>query len=63
MEEWTPTTRFCSNCGKKIIGYRNKDGQLKVQCPYCKVVYISKKMSRRKERVEIIAPNGQEFLD
>ena len=63
MEKWTPTARFCSNCGKKIIGYRNEEGLLKVQCPYCGVVYVSKRINRRKERVEITAPEGQEFCD
>ena len=61
MKEWVPTKRFCSNCGKKITGYRNKDGILKVQCPYCKVTYVSLKKSRRREIVEIIAPSGEEF--
>ncbi len=40
MENWTPVARYCSNCGRKIIGYRNKDGLLKMQCPYCKVCYV-----------------------
>ena len=62
MEDWTPTARFCSNCGKKIIGYRDKNGMLKVQCPHCGVVYVRKKVNRRKERIEITAPEGQEFL-
>ena len=63
MGNWTPTERFCSHCGKKRIGYRNEDGLLKVECPYCKVVYVSKKINRRKERVEIYAPKRQEFCE
>ncbi len=63
MEDWTPTSRFCSNCGKKIIGYRNKDGLLKMQCPHCRAMYVSRKISRRKEVVEITAPKGEEFYD
>ena len=63
MEKWTPVARFCSNCGKKIIGYRKSEGVLKVQCQYCGVVYVSKRINRRKERVEITAPEGQEFCD
>ena len=63
MEKWTPVARFCSNCGKKIMGYRNNEGVLKVQCQYCGVVYVSKRINRRKERVEITAPEGQEFCD
>ena len=50
---------FVAVIGKKIIGYRNKDGLLKMQCPYCRVVYVSRKMSRRKEVVEVTAPQGQ----
>ncbi len=63
MEKWTPIARFCSNCGKKIIGNRNSEGLLKVQCQHCGVVYVSKRINRRKERVEITAPEGQEFCD
>ena len=63
MEDWTPTQRFCSNCGKKIIGYRNKAGLLKVQCQYCGMIIVGKKINRRKEKVELTAPEGQEFCD
>ena len=63
MENWTPVARYCSNCGRKIIGYRNKDGLLKMQCPYCKVCYVSKRKGRRKEVVEITAPPGEQFCD
>ena len=63
MEKWTPTARFCSNCGKKIIGCRNSEGMLKVQCQHCGVFYVSKRINRRKERVEITVPYGQEFCD
>lgn len=45
MEKWTPTARYCSNCGKKIIGYRNSEGMLKVQCQYCGVLYVSKRIN------------------
>ena len=63
MESWTPTARYCSNCGKKIVGYRNREGMLKIQCQYCGVVYVSKRINRRKERVEITAPTGEQFFD
>ena len=63
MESWTPTARYCSNCGKKIVGYRNREGMLKIQCQYCGVVYVSKRINRRKERVEITAPTDEQFFD
>lgn len=62
MEDWTPVVRFCSSCGKKIMGYRNKEGVYKMHCVYCGVVYVSKKMSRRRERVEITVPEGVEII-
>lgn len=53
--------RFCQNCGRKIKGYRNKNGAVKVSCPICDTFYNCQKISRRKEIVEINAPQGNEL--
>ena len=35
MQEWKPIIRHCRNCGAKTVGFKNKDGVIKVQCPKC----------------------------
>lgn len=57
--QWLPTIRLCCNCGNKIIGYRDKNGSLKIQCPHCFTSMVSKIMSRRHERVDVYAPPGE----
>lgn len=54
--QWTPIKRICSNCGRKIIGFKTKGGLLKVQCPSCHTCMVSKRMSRRHERIDVYAP-------
>ena len=49
---WKPTKRLCTNCGQVIIGYRNDKGLVKLQCPKCGLVMVSKRMSRRHERID-----------
>lgn len=56
--DWTPLVRICHNCGKKITGYRSKDGLLKLQCPNCRACMVCKSMSRRHERIDVFAPSG-----
>lgn len=59
---WKPTKRLCTNCGQVIIGYRNDKGLVKLQCPKCGLVMVSKRMSRRNERIDITPPPG-EYID
>ncbi len=59
MNIWVPSKRYCQNCGEKIIGFRDNKGGLKLTCPYCFTFYNCKKISRRKEKVEVVAPKNQ----
>ena len=59
----TPVYGYCRNCGKKIMGFRNKDGLLKVECPMCHTRYISQQKSRRHIVEDIYAPTGEEILE
>ena len=58
----TPVFGFCRNCGHKIMGFRNKDGLMKMECPYCHTRYVSKEKSRRHIVEDIYAPSGQEIV-
>ena len=43
QNEWKPTKRLCTNCGQLIVGYSNEKGFVKLQCPKCGLVMVSKK--------------------
>ncbi len=60
--QWIAIKRYCQNCGKLMIGYKSSDGMVKMECGNCHTYYVSKRISRRKERVEITAPPGQILL-
>ncbi len=59
---WTPLVMYCVNCSHQVIGYRNKDGKVKIQCPKCGVKYVSQKKGRRHEQIDVYAPEGQVAL-
>ena len=46
-------------CGSEVVGYRNEKDCVKLRCPKCGLVMVSKRMSRRRERIEVIAPPGE----
>ncbi len=54
--------RYCRNCGQKIIGYRDEDGMLRLKCPRCNAVSVSRKVTRRHEDVQEYAPPGQVII-
>ena len=62
FSEWIPVERYCCNCGKKMLGYRDKEGVARMQCTRCQVSIISIRKSRRREQIEVIAPVGQTAL-
>lgn len=63
MQEWKPVKRHCRNCGEKVVGFKNKQGVVKVSCPRCGVCSVSKMIDRRHERCDTYAPPGMECLD
>ena len=62
-DEWTPFSWHCANCGTIVVGYRNAQGAIKVQCNRCRVVMVRKIKSRRHSTIDVYAPEGQEELE
>ena len=62
-QEWKCAVLFCVNCAEKIIGFRNKEGKVKVECPKCGARYVSQKKGRRHEQIDVYAPVGQAALN
>lgn len=59
---WKPVRRICVNCGQELIGYQNGKGLVKMQCPRCGLVMVSRRISRRHERIDITPPPGN-YID
>lgn len=53
QESWNPVRRRCVNCGSEVVGYRNEKDCVKLRCSKCGLVMVSKRMSRRRERIDI----------
>ncbi len=45
----TPVYMFCPNCGNKLIGYKDENGGVKMQCKKCGIVAYSKYHPNKKE--------------
>lgn len=43
-EQWIPTVRYCLHCGKKLVGYMDKDGKVKMRCAHCSASIVSKRI-------------------
>ncbi len=61
QDTWKPTRRHCINCGQVLTGYRNENGLVKLQCARCGLVMVSKRISRRRERIDITPPHGEQI--
>ena len=53
---------YCPNCGTQLIGFKNAEGMIKVECKRCLAVSVRKVMGRRHNRIDIYAPKGQETV-
>ncbi len=53
------TVMYCVNCAEKVVGCRDKDGRAKIICHRCGAQYVSKRMGRRHDRIDVYAPIGQ----
>jgi len=54
---------LCNNCSNMVIGLRDKTGLTKFRCPRCGTLTVSSIVGRRHIRLDIYAPQGQEFID
>ena len=58
-EKWIRAIVHCPNCGTIVTGYRDKEGSAKMQCATCQAIMVTKRVSRRHERIDLYAPQGQ----
>lgn len=58
-ETWQSFRWHCPNCGKQVIGYKDKSGKIKVSCDSCKTVMIRITKGRRHDTIELYAPKNQ----
>lgn len=52
---WKPEEKLCINCGKKLVGNENSKGLVKYHCSRCGLVMISRKISRRHEKIDVVS--------
>lgn len=45
-----------------MTGYKNAQGDIKVECARCHVVMVRKMKGRRHDTIDLYAPKGQERL-
>ena len=58
-EKWIPAIIHCPNCGTIVTGYRDDKGCAKIHCETCQANMVTKQVSRRHERIDLFAPQGQ----
>lgn len=59
-ETWVPFSWHCSNCGTIVTGYKNQNGDIKVQCSRCQVVMVRRFKNKKHDTIDLYAPKGQE---
>lgn len=55
-ETWRPYSCYCMNCGRKIYGYKNSKGNIKMECDRCHAITVRTVLSRRHNRMDVYAP-------
>ncbi len=61
-ETWIPFSWHCPNCGCIVTGYKNQNGDIKVQCNRCKMVMVRKLRGVKHDSIDLYAPEGQERI-
>ena len=61
-DEWLPFSWYCVNCGTIVTGYKNQNGDIKVECSRCHAVMVRKIRSRKHDTIDLYAPKGLESL-
>ena len=57
VEAWLPFSWHCSNCGTIVTGYKNPNGDIKVQCSRCRVVMIRKLRTKKHDTAALGSHN------
>ncbi len=52
----------CPNCLKPVSGISDENGYVRIICPNCGTAMVMRKITRRKNLLEITAPQGQYSL-
>ncbi|MBQ3213950.1 MAG: hypothetical protein IJB10_02965 [Clostridia bacterium] len=47
-------TMYCPNCGHKVMGYKDKDGVIKIVCNRCKCFIVSK-YHKKATNIKVVA--------
>ncbi|MBE6984559.1 MAG: hypothetical protein E7434_02880 [Ruminococcaceae bacterium] len=62
QELWVSFSWYCPNCGKIVVGYKDSNGTIKVQCRHCETTMIRRIKGRRHDTIDLYAPRNQEQL-
>lgn len=62
QEKWVSFSWYCPNCGKIVVGYKDSDETIKVQCKFCGTTMIRRIRGRRHDTIDLYAPQNQEQL-
>lgn len=60
--EWRQIRWFCPNCRSLIEGSLNKEGVAKAACAVCGTFMIRRRVSAKKDVIEVYAPEGEVSL-
>ena len=52
-ERLSAARAYCLNCGQLLVGLRDERGAVKFRCRTCGAVMVSRRISRRHERVDV----------
>ena len=60
QEQWVSFSWHCPNCGMIVVGVKNSDGTIKVQCRHCGTAMVRRIKGRRHDTIDLYAPQNQE---
>ncbi len=55
QEVWTPFSWHCPNCGTIVTGFKNPNGDIKVECSRCHATMVRRFKGRRHDTIDIYA--------
>lgn len=58
-DAWTPFSWHCPNCGVIVTGYKNQNGDIKVECTRCRVVMVRKIRNKAHDTIDVFANKNQ----
>ncbi len=58
-QRWESYSWHCVNCGSVVTGYKNKNGEIKIECRTCHTTMIRSIKSSKHDVINVYAPTGQ----